>query len=1168
MTGSEVLTNFIEIKHPQVLKELKEVETAEKSKKLDEISNILKTFGESSIQDPKLLRENFKVLPEFLENTELLEKASAVSLTDDFRTKLEAATSGHVSIEKTVFGELPLINIAESLEYTLNESLVQPTEHNDIFKLQSSILSFPNEYEHYKEYIGKLKDYETALKDLIAFGGLNLEEVLKPVMELKKLADKYESTKLGNTGMVEWMKSLRTEAEKVENSNLLASQATLDGLIKDLDELFPLVKDLSVVKLNSKQEDSILFKNEDFDDHMFMKKFAEGEKKYMEKLKKSLAFLETFSGKLEVVIKGFEEFTSSYSEFDVYALKRIVAKIQKVLEKMNVFSAASATIKTSLDNSIKCLEDNALTYPQKNVNLDLFETKYEFSWNLQKKINEMHETAKKILGITEIENYEILDKLKAAITAEVEKLGSRMTVDQAMATVNAMKGVDNVQDFFKKFQGAADLLLEIDNKDLKKMLAEQLDLSVITKTQEYLSDTNLIPALKCLKDANAPVVFNPQEHLQLMDLIDETRRVQEEDIQKAKEILTKMDSMKKGLDELETASKRSKRDASAESDEKKLLKLEKKTADELENGVKVLRRIRDVNDEKEEVVAATNYGKKVDDAIFSIKMPPMQTVWTPIIRQKIQKVFKEIEQLEKLAGDYKGKELPSVFGIMDNATVVNGFEIDTRIFQDSVLMTLEASPDPDVQKVAPAFKKLSTLDLSFASHHDVLRTAAKTFEPLRTFFDGFFGIDRTPKKMMQNGTDVGGDDGAEVGERTESQEGDSSLLLLLVAAILIAIICFIVIIFFCVKRRNRNKKLQDKETWRHLFLIKKGADLKAFDSNYETPLDRAKSNKNLLNMMKKYSDKTYKKTLPQVFPSEKYKIYIDEKVKGKKAFCDRFKSNIVNKIDKATHVIVKTGKEASFELDNDEASLSYLGIICSHKMLMSSDWMSASVEKVSNFANDFKFRVKKIKFNGKSFKKVDDIQLENSKMRIPYLTNTIIHFDQAALHTIDWTSLKKLAVDLGSQNVDEFPVMQGMMAGKCPYYRQDLGHILVVYSQNNADKLTAMYPILKTEKSYCFLEKNEFIELLLSQKTVHKKLKGGDGVGKSKETTGSGETTGTTGLTGISGISTISGSTEQVTPANNSTTPTPSQTPTPVGAQTGTPSATPSAEENNAPPTF
>ncbi|EGT56822.1 hypothetical protein CAEBREN_29391 [Caenorhabditis brenneri] len=1035
------------------------------------------------------------------------------------------------------------------------------------------------------------------------------------------------------------MKSLRAEAEKVENSNLLASQATLDGLIKNLDELFPLVKDLSVVKLNSKQEDSILFKTEDFDDHMFMKKFAEGEKKYMEKLKKSLAFLETFSGKLEVVIKGFEEFTSSYSEFDVYALKRIVAKIQNVLDKMNVFNAASATIKTSLDSSIKCLEDNALTYPRKNDNLDfldLFETKYEFSLNLHKKINEMHKTAKKILGITEIENYAILDKLKAAITAEVEKLGiGRMSVDQAMATVNAMKGVDNVQEFFKKFQEAADLLLKIDNKDLKKMLEEKLDMSVITKTQEYLSDTNLIPALKCLKDVNAPVVFNPQEHLQLMNLIDETRRVQEEDIQKAKEILTKLDSMKKGLDELETASKRSKRDAPDESDEKKLLKLEKKTADELENGVKVLRRIRDVNDDKEEVVAATNYGKKVDDAIFSIKMPPMQTVWTPIIREKIQKVFKEIEQLEKMAGDYKGKELPSVFGIMDNATVVNGFEIDTRIFQDTVLMTLEASPDPDVQKVAPAFKKLSTLDLSFASHHDVLRTAAKTFEPLRTFFDGFFGIDRTPKKMMQNGTDVGVDDGAEVGEGTESQEGDSSLLLLLVAAILIAIICFIVIIFFCVKRRNRNKKLQDKETWRHLrflaegcltekdgtqytplhmavlkkkfdevkrlvkagayvdvhcfgkivetplhtavsnkstqiveFLIKKGADLKAFDSNYETPLDRAKSNKNLLNMMKKYSDKNYKKTLPQVLPSEKYKIYIDEKVKGKKAFCDRFKSNIVNKIDKATHVIVKTGKEATFELDKDEASLSYLGIICSHKILMSSDWMSASVEKVSNFANDFKFRVKKIKFNGKSFKKVDDIQLDNSKMRIPYLTNTIIHFDQAALHTIDWTSLKKLAVDLGSQNVDEFPVMQGMMAGKCPYYRQDLGHILVVYSQNNADKLTAMYPILKTEKSYCFLEKNEFIELLLSQKTVHKKLKGGDGVGKSKETTGSGDTTGTTGLTGISGISTISGSAEQVTPANNSTTPTPSQTPTPVGAQTGTPSATPSAEENNAPPTF
>ncbi|EFO85220.1 hypothetical protein CRE_24730 [Caenorhabditis remanei] len=1200
LTEIQAMASMIHIKNPQSLESLKggnvvgganctssisDLQTSEASKKLDDLSTLLKPLeGESKVQKPGWLQKSLQVLSEFSNELETLNTASKTSLTDDFKAKALAITGGKVNIRETIVGKWPLSVLADSLSTIMNETMTAvPTEEKELFKLKNAILRFRFEMETYEEYIKKLKDYETELKTLFDYKDLKMDEVLKPVKIIKDVATRFDRTKLGGNRFLGWLTSLKEEADKLESTNIMKSQEQLEDLKKDLDALFPIVRDISAVRISPKPSQLAQIFKSDLSEKWFLDSFAEGDKKSIEKLKKSLTLLESFSEKATKITLGLNDFTSKYNRYQIFAFKRVFARVKNTVEKLKAFEEGSEKFKTALDSAHTCLSNTKLKSRRKEIDLELFEKSYEFAMKLYEKVTNLHDSIQKVLGIPEIENYDVLKKLNEETKGIKD---DTLSNDEAWNIVEKMRKVADVDTLLPKLQEASTTLSETISSELDELLMETVDFDIIQTTQSILEDTNLIAALECLKNNAAD--FDTKHSFELMALGNQIRFIKEEDIQEAKGILESMEKIKTDLNSLDSKSKKTKRAAAKnETGEQELLKLEesKTIGSELESGVNTLNRLVAVIDQKESVLAATKFGEKVDKEIWSIRVPPMQSVWTPITRQKLKRLFEEIEQFEKMAGHYKTKGVESVFGIMENATSVNGLKLDSSLFKTYVPTSLSASKDSEVQAAAPVFEKLSSLDLDFAANHEALKTASLTFTPLRKFFDDFFGIDRTLKNAQaQNGT---------TGAGAEAENGPAASYLLLLAAVLIVFLVVLVAIIFCMKRRSRLAKLGRKETWRHLrflsegaltnndgtqytqlhlavlkkrgeevkrlvkngayvdvhcygkvietplhtavsnkavdtvrFLIKHGADMDALDSNYETPLDRAKGNKEMLKIINGFKKKNFRKTLPQALPIDKYKIFIDEKVKGKKQFCDKFKQNIVSKIEKATHVIVKTGKDGLFELDKDDPSaIVYLGVVCSPKILMTSDWLTAAVQKKNNFRDDFKFQVKKIKFNGKTYKAIDDIQLNNSKMFVPYLTNAIIHFDQADLHTIDWTALKKVSTDLGAQNVDEFPVMQGMIPGKCPYYRDDLGHIFVIYIQSNADKLTALYPILKTEKAYTFLERDEFIAMLLSQEICHKKMKSTKKAKKSASTEGTTGTIGGTTGTACNTLCELNGST-------------------------------------------
>ncbi|CAI2320885.1 unnamed protein product [Caenorhabditis sp. 36 PRJEB53466] len=274
-------------------------------------------------------------------------------------------------------------------------------------------------------------------------------------------------------------------------------------------------------------------------------------------------------------------------------------------------------------------------------------------------------------------------------------------------------------------------------------------------------------------------------------------------------------------------------------------------------------------------------------------------------------------------------------------------------------------------------------------------------------------------------------------------------------------------------------------------LLKNGADVHAMDADFETPIDQAKGDARLLKMLKAYEQKAANKRLPQTLPLDKYKVYVDKSVrKGLKEFCKSYKKNIVDTVEDATHVVVKTDSDGTFDLEKDDA-MTYFSSIFSARILMSADWLVAAGKRRNDFRDDFKFRVKRIRFKGKEHATIDEIQADFQQMRVPYLTGTTIHFNQGQWATVEWGEMRETAVRMGATKVDDFPVAEGMLPGQA-YWRDDIGHVFVVYMRDNAGELEAQYPYLRTQKCYTFLERDEFVTLLLSHKISQKQLDEGN----------------------------------------------------------------------------
>uniref|UniRef100_A0A1I7UNS4 WSN domain-containing protein n=1 Tax=Caenorhabditis tropicalis TaxID=1561998 RepID=A0A1I7UNS4_9PELO len=661
---------------------------------LEDFSSILESFGKSFLDNHDVVRQRLRILSEFLEKAEFIESASQASLTEEFRTKAAEVTDGKVKIDGIISKDVKLVRFSDFLRLILDESMTEiPTKPDDVFKLKNAILTLSEELEGYKNYITELKDYEKTFVSLFEIESFEMDTILKPVKELTVLAVNYTRSRLVGVETISWMKLLKDQSENVESSKILNSHELMNNLIEELDQLFPLVKNLSTVKLNSKPAHLTKIFETDLTEKWFLEKFAEGEQKYMDKLKSSLTLLQNFVGKMKTVVEEIEEFSSNSSEFKMLSFKRIVLKTQKIIEKMNEFNDASSVISDSLANSIECLETNQIAHSQKPVNLTKFKEVYEFSLDFQKEIIRVHESMKKVLAETEIENFAILDELKTSIIGDEFNMKSNET--EVWTLVEEIREFAKDKKIFSAIQETGKIITELSESKLEEMLEEIIDFNVISETQEVFSDTNFTQALSCLKDTNN-TVFDASFSFKLMNLVEKVEEMNGNDILETTDILKNVERIKTSLNKLEDSSRKKKRDAT-ESGEKQLLKLDnsKKSVEDLEKGVSVLTNIIEVVDRKEPILASTNFDDKVHNAITSIRIPPMISVWTPQIREKMKKTIEEIEELEKIASESGIKDLQSEFAVLNNATIVNGLILNTKYFKELIPNNLASSKDQE-----------------------------------------------------------------------------------------------------------------------------------------------------------------------------------------------------------------------------------------------------------------------------------------------------------------------------------------------------------------------------------------------------------------------------------------------------------------------------------------
>uniref|UniRef100_A0A8R1HMJ1 ANK_REP_REGION domain-containing protein n=1 Tax=Caenorhabditis japonica TaxID=281687 RepID=A0A8R1HMJ1_CAEJA len=270
-------------------------------------------------------------------------------------------------------------------------------------------------------------------------------------------------------------------------------------------------------------------------------------------------------------------------------------------------------------------------------------------------------------------------------------------------------------------------------------------------------------------------------------------------------------------------------------------------------------------------------------------------------------------------------------------------------------------------------------------------------------------------------------------------------------------------------------------------LLKNGADPNAKDQNYESPKDRAKNNR--AEIQKIFQD-FEKKT----FPMGHFHVFIEPELRKTLEAAPSLQENIVEKYEEATHFVVKNKTDEILDLDlikeqeGDNGLASLLVQIFSPRLIMTSTWLEEGALRSTDFQNDYKFRVKKVRFQGEEYKTLYKIHEEFHKMEIPYLCNATVFFYQASLHTLDWKYYKRIATYLGATVTEVFPfVEEATRQHQHLYYREDVGNTLVIYMEEHAVELDAKHGPLRSQKSYAFMELNEFIAFLLLHKTVGSK---------------------------------------------------------------------------------
>ncbi|EGT30747.1 hypothetical protein CAEBREN_03000 [Caenorhabditis brenneri] len=499
----------------------------------------------------------------------------------------------------------------------------------------------------------------------------------------------------------------------------------------------------------------------------------------------------------------------------------------------------------------------------------------------------------------------------------------------------------------------------------------------------------------------------------------------------------------------------------------------------------------------------------------------------------IMKLLGKADNLNKLAGKVKDKDLVGMTEVFEKAVEIEGLVGRKKQLKDVFESLARENKTPDDTHY---FDKAQHHDLDFARHHSQLKNARVTIDSLTTYFDEVFGHIKIKKETIEIPVSYtaiiligvgflllvviiamvvygltekgrtfyknlylyyfGKPEDFEKRWRYSlfmdtvdgknsvldaAREGNKSNLLraLKHGAYIDAYNKFGNTALHMATKFAQPELVRLLITYgadRSLLNYKNLAPIQMIPRDYEKKLpDKAQAYDKIKKIYKKYDRKSFRCSVPRVFPTDSFKIYPDEStdVNLTNDFLDAFRAIVSDEATlQTTHVVYKTDKDGVLVTD----SLDALYWLFHGAIIVKEQWMTDCLQNEKLIRKDSDYLIEKVKYRGVVYDTVLAWSEAMAKATMPYLTGIFVTV--VADNFRNLMPLSSIVSIQGGVFLNVFPYKQLFNRDSKPYLHANMGPLFLIHDgnqdmdmyKNDPDK---MYTVFTEEEFMIFMLKRE-----------------------------------------------------------------------------------------------
>ncbi|KAF1755571.1 hypothetical protein GCK72_012021 [Caenorhabditis remanei] len=1035
-------------------------------------------------------------------------------------------------VKRTIFAE-SVKEYATALEYFFTDDLstVNTAEFEKSFK---HLRSKTNDF---KETCSQLLSFETDLKELWVL--IDSTEMFGTIEELAATADVYNRSQ-------NQLNALKTSIEEMQ-----MEFGTIQPILKEINKL-SVSQVFDVLRANFEQMNANVVSNrllttgfpagtrdisalfKDLEGKWFRQELARNNETILNQMVSELGSLKKVNENAALVEKSWQ-LVKSKTELLRIANSSVLWKemIGRTIDE-SVFEQLSSSI-TKIG---QCLQPLMPITAQ--VDSHAFHVVLEKVRNLEFVSKTVYPLLKEISEIEILGNATVFNLFEKELIKTASDSNSFILQNVAAE----LKKNKSFQELSKRAKQAGDLMSKILETNINEILVDSdHDWTAITHMQKVLENTKLVESLECLKNEN----FDEAGISNILSF-GSTIRLFGENYKTDKSAITffkKMALLKANYETFinsfaKSRPKRSTQKSIVDSLDNALV-----VSQDLGKGVSLLRKMRDLYENRKVMVEVTKSGNEV----FLELKKVLDTIDTSLFKTQLEKTVQDLDSLESYAKKNSDGDLQKIGGVFEQASTIPGVVVDSRRLVDPVSTSFHTSSDPNIQKSAESFRTLGNLQLDYSSQRSSFKTASLSVLKLRDFFNLVF-----PAPIILPPTN-------EI-KTTPEPNNETRNVLLGVGAFLVLLIAGLILFGYITYNK---RKREDPNSYVHLLesgeeskiertmkegtnyvympihdaiitekydrlqlcvkkganvnayciynglhqtplhlavhkgnlkmvkcLIKNGADMTLRDSEYRTPIMVGESDVAMYNLLAKYENKTFLRRIPNELPEEKYLILSEG---DDLAFSQKFPEMVTKDPRLATHIVFPVDADGCVVFsEQDLDHMQYLSLFFGPKMMMREEWRNTKPGWLSRrkLGADYNYRVKSVKVNGKRYDTVTRIHQHVQEKRIPFLFGVEAYFPDFKANKRLWTPLKLAMQEAGAivfcdtvPNVQDKKYREGEDF-RSPYYFDNLGPIFIM--SNDKENICNQHPFIANNNRFSHFKFLEMVEFLFKFETHHFKL--------------------------------------------------------------------------------